>query len=264
MQALKDVIKKSFPFAECGERECETCGTVYKLFETPRGVIGACKPCADEQLKKEMNLPSVEDYRKDKERNFILSFERITDDLKKATVNSYKTKHKTQIEAKRLAIDYITNFDPTKSLAFSGGPGLGKSHLSYAICKALRNEGYSTLFIKSTDLLERIRSTYNQHSNITEEQIFKMIDELDLLVIDDIGSEYVKANENNHETWASDILYKVFDMRLNKATVCTTNYSESELEKKYGNNGPRIIDRMMDLARGIRIEGESYRRKERF
>src|SRR5699024_10908635 len=78
-----------------------------------------------------------------------------------------------------------------------------------------------------------------------------------------IGSEYVKANEYGHESWASDVLYKIFDMRLNKSIICSTNYSESMLREKYGNNGQRIIDRMMDLSTAIRLEGESYRRKER-
>src|SRR5699024_5379638 len=87
---------------------------------------------------------------------------------------------------------------------------------------------------------------------------------LDLLVLDDIGSEYVKANEYGHESWASDVLYKIFDMRLNKSIICSTNYSESMLTKKYGNNGQRIIDRMMDLYTAIRLEGERYRKKERF
>ncbi|MCJ0932952.1 ATP-binding protein [Virgibacillus halodenitrificans] len=264
MQSLKEVMKNNFPFQQAGEKECEACGTVYKLYQTPKGVQGACKPCADKQFKKEMNLPTVEEYRNNKEMNFILSFERVTDDLKNATVNSYKDVHKTQKEAKQAAVDFITGFDGAHSLALSGDPGLGKSHLAYAINKAIRSKGYKTLYIKATDLLERIRSTYSSHSSITEEQILSMIDGLDLLVLDDIGSEYVKSNESGHETWASDILYKVFDMRLNKSTVCTTNYFESELEAKYGNNGPRIIDRMMDMATAIRLEGESYRRKERF
>lgn len=91
-----------------------------------------------------------------------------------------------------------------------------------------------------------------------------MIDELDLLVLDDIGSEYVKANEYGHESWASDVLYKIFDMRLNKSVICSTNYSEKMLIEKYGNHGNRIIDRMMDLAKAIRLEGESYRRKTNY
>lgn len=252
------------PFQDAGEKECENCGTVYKLFETPRGVMGACKPCADEQLKKDINLPTIEEFRKGKELNFILSFERVTDDLRKATVNSYKPIHESQLKAKQSAVQFVKCFNGNQSLAFSGTPGLGKSHLAYAITKAVRDKGYKTLYIKATDLLDHIKNTYSNHSNISDEQIFQMINDLDLLVLDDIGSEYVKANDFGHETWASDVLYKVFDMRLNRSSICTTNYSESDLTAKYGNNGPRIISRMMDGATGIRLEGEDHRRKERF
>src|SRR5699024_2380486 len=98
---------------------------------------------------------------------------------------------------------------------------------------------------------------------INELQIFNMINRLDLLVLDDIGSEYVKANEYGHESWASDVLYKIFDMRLNKSIICSTNYSESMLTEKYENNGQRIIDRMMELTTAIRHEGASSGKKER-
>src|SRR5699024_11140048 len=100
-------------------------------------------------------------------------------------------------------------------------------------------------------------------SKINELQIFNMINRLDLLVLDDIGSEYVKANEYGHESWASDVLYKIFDMRLNTSIICSTNYSESMLTEKYGNNRQRSIDGMKQVPSAIRIEGESYRGKER-
>src|SRR5699024_531298 len=117
--------------------------------------------------------------------------------------------------------------------------------------------------MKVTDLFDYIKNTYKPESKITDLQIFNMIEALDLLVLDDIGSEYVKANEYGHESWASDVLYKIFDMRLNKSIICSTNYSETILTEKYGNNGQRIIDRMRDLSTEIRLEGESYLRKER-
>ncbi|WP_337969726.1 ATP-binding protein [Virgibacillus salexigens] len=266
MKSFKDIAGEAFPFKEAGEKECERCGTVFKLYDTPRGIMGACKPCTDEQFKKNLNLPSRDDYIKNKDLNFILSFERVTSDLRSVSVNSYKpdSRYDSQLKAKQAAIKFVKEFDGKSSLAFSGSPGLGKSHLAYAIAKAIRDKKKKVLYVKVTDLFDHIKNTYSNHSSITEEQIFKMINELDLLVLDDIGSEYVKANEMGHESWASDVLYKVFDMRLEKATVCTTNYSESELNKKYGNNGPRIIDRMMDMATAVRLEGESYRRKERF
>jgi len=264
MEAIGSVLKTSFPFKEYGEHECEQCGSIYKLYETPKGIIGACKHCMDQQLLEELNVPTKEERERLKEKRFIETFERVTNDLRQATIDSYIPKEKSQSEAKEIAMQYVNTFDGVKSLLFSGNCGLGKSHLSFAITKALRQQGYKTLYIKVTDLFDYIKNTYKAESSINEMQIFKMIDELDLLVLDDIGSEYVKANEYGYESWASDVLYKVFDMRLNKSIICSTNYSEKMLTEKYGNNGRRIIDRMMDLAKAIRLEGESYRRKERF
>ncbi|MUV38141.1 DNA replication protein DnaC [Lentibacillus sp. JNUCC-1] len=264
MEAAGSLLKKSFPFKECHEKECEQCGSLYKLYETPKGVLGACKHCMDHQLLKELNVPTKEERERLKEKRFIATFERVTHDLKEATIDSYIPTETSQSKAKEVARQYVKTFDGVHSLLFSGSCGLGKSHLSFAITKELRQKGYKTLYIKVTDLFDFIKNTYKPNSNLDEMQIFKMADELDLLVLDDIGSEYVKANEYGHESWASDVLYKIFDMRLNKSVICSTNYSEKMLTEKYGNHGGRIIDRMMDLTKAVRLEGESYRRKERF
>src|SRR5699024_383109 len=139
--------------------------------------------------------------------------------------------------------------------------GLGKSHLSFAITKVLRQKGYKTLYIKVTDLFDYIKNTYKPDSKINELQIFNMINRLDSLVLDDIGSEYVKANEYGHESWAADVLYKIFALRLNKCIICSSTYSQSTITEKYGNNGQRSSDRMMELSTAIRLQGESYRKK---
>lgn len=263
MKAIGSILKAPFPFKEWSEKECDQCRRTFKLYETPKGVMGACKHCADQQLLKDLNIPTKKKREKLKEKKFTATFERVTNDLKHATIESYIPKEKSQTQAKQTAMKYIKCYDGIKSLVFSGACGLGKSHLSFAITKELRQKGYKTLYIKVTDLFDYIKNTYNPNARISETQIFKMVDTLDLLVLDDVGSEYVKANEYGYESWASDVLYKIFDMRLNKATVCTTNYSETKLIQKYGNNGQRILDRMLDLAVAIRFEGESYR-KERF
>jgi len=266
MKSVKE-ISIGFPLKEIGETNCEVCGSVYKLYETKRGVLGACKPCSDRAAIDFFKLPSLEDLENDKLKNFIQNFEKITSDLERATVNSYKPKTETQLKAKQLIVQYIKKFDTNtkQSIVFSGDPGIGKSHLAYATVKAIRGKGLNALFIKSTHLLDQIRQTFNNpHSPITEKQIFDMIEKLDLLVIDDFGSEYIKGNDEGNETWASDVLYKIFDMRMEKANICTTNYSQSDLEKKYGNNGPRIVSRMLNLSTCLRLEGEDFRRREMF
>src|SRR5699024_6317684 len=233
MESISSILETSFPFKKYDEIECENCGRIYTLYETSRGVVGACKHCVDQQLLNELNIPSKEEREKRKERKFIAAFERITDDLSRATIESYEPTEKSQIKAKKIATQYVASFDGIHSLLFSGDCVLVKSHLSFAITKAFLQNGYTTIYIQVNNLFDYIKSTYKSESKINDLQIFNMIKELDLLVLDDIGSEYVKANEYGHESWASDVLYKIFDMRLNKSIICSTNYSESMLTEKY-------------------------------
>lgn len=216
-----------------------------------------CKYCEDKKLAERLGLPKSKE--ESKSRKIIARsrhFTRIPQDLKHAKLNDYNDKTKEQEDAKKLAIDFITGFDKKKSLVFSGDPGIGKSHIAVAITNALSKD-YSTLFLKSTNLLDLIKDSYNGASH-SEMDVLKICADVDLLVIDDLGAEYAK--EGDSESWASDIIYKVIDSRLGKSLIVTTNYSESLLEKKYGFNGKRITSRMSDGAAKIRIIGNDRRK----
>src|SRR5699024_12039490 len=67
--AIGSVLKKSFPFKEHHEKECEQCGSLYKLYETPKGIVGACKHCMDQQLLEELNVPTKEERERLKEKD---------------------------------------------------------------------------------------------------------------------------------------------------------------------------------------------------
>src|SRR5690625_6305385 len=126
---------------------------------------------------KEKNVPTKQERERLKEKRYIATFERVTHDLKQATIDSYIPKETSQSEAKKAAIKYVKTFDGVHSLLFSGDCGLGKSHLYFAITKMLRQQGYKTLYIKVTDLFDFIKNTYSPDSSISELQILQMIDE---------------------------------------------------------------------------------------
>lgn len=249
-----------------GQEECSKHNQVYNLIETPGGIVGSCPDCFNEQIENEDQqlVKQANENRKGWQVPFIEKHERISSDLKEARVSTYKPTHETQEKAKRMVIDYIKSFDKESSLVLSGKSGNGKSHLAYAITKAIRQQGHKAWFIKTRDLLALRNKQFEHGSDITEDKILKVIESIELLVLDDVGSEYQKANESGNETWVSDFLYAVFDARLNKATVSTTNYTNTELEKKYGYNGERIVSRMVDNAKGIRLQGEDHRKKNIF
>lgn len=260
MESISNFIGKIKP---AGEEECSTCGNVYPVFETPRGIMGACKPCEDRKLRESMNLPKQEDLDDVKAKNFINRFTVIPDHLENVTVNSYEPFTSSQIQLKNWTVNFIKNFDDKEgeSIVVSGKAGIGKSHLAYATAKALKKQGYKVLYIETPKLLDFFRQAYNDGAKYTQDELYRMLKGLDLLVLDDIGSEYIKGSDGK-ESWASEILFNVLNDRQGKRKIITTNYTERQLQTKYGIHGERITSRMFDGAKSIRLEGTDYRKKK--
>jgi DNA replication protein DnaC len=142
-------------------------------------------------------------------------------------------------------------------LLLKGSYGLGKSHLSHSIAKHLKDQGKKVIFIDTPSLLRMIRQSFKD-SSFSESDVYRLCAEADLLILDDIGAEYVKQ-ENGKESWASEILFQIITSRLDKPKVFTTNLSSKELSSKYGTHGGRIVSRMMKGTRLIEMEGKDFR-----
>ena len=70
-----------------------------------------------------------------------------------------------------------------------GEPGNGKTHLAAAIANELSKQGFIVVFQSVPELLQRIRSTFNNDNKENETQIMRALLECDLLILDDIGAE---------------------------------------------------------------------------
>lgn len=247
-----------------GQEECKDHGKTYNLIETPAGIVGSCPDCFKEKIHKEDHeiVLKTQENKEGWQIPFIRENEHVSEDLKQVTVSIYNPADETQEKAKKLAVEFVKGFDGINSLVLSGKSGNGKSHLAYAINKALRTRGYKTWFIKTRDLIALRNEQFKPNSRVTDERILRVVGSIDLLVLDDLGSEYQKINDKGNESWVSDFLYAILEARLNKSIVVTTNYVDDALEEKYGINGERIVSRMLDKSKRIRLQGEDYRRKE--
>lgn len=174
----------------------------------------------------------------------------INKDLQKASFDNYEpnTNSKSALELTKRYAD-IFNMDKPRNLLLYGNYGTGKSHLSVAITKNLMEKGYTCLFISMPKLLSKIRTTYNKNSQQSESDLMQYLEDVDLLVLDDIGAE--KDNE-----WSISKLFEIVDGRIGKHTIYTTNFEPSELRKKIGE---RNFSRVMQNTYEVKMIGEDYR-----
>ncbi|MDN6721359.1 MAG: ATP-binding protein, partial [Staphylococcus equorum] len=163
---------------------CEKCGNRYDLhtFSSGYEYRDGCE-CSMIAAGKE-----AERKRKQKAVNRIFSQSNVNHSLKDVTVNNYQPQNQTQEDAKQTAIEYVKTFsiDESKSLILQGSYGTGKSHLAYAIAKAIKAQGYSVAFMHIPMLMDRIKATYNKNSVETTDGLVKLLSNIDLLVLDDI------------------------------------------------------------------------------
>ena len=257
MESLSTIISGKLPnFKIIGTRKCESCGTSVQIIETSKGKVSRCLTCENNHLVKQAT-----DYYKEVKANKIKqvfeNYSLITDDLRNATFQNFIPDNQSKAKAKALAISYVDKFkDRPTSLLFQGSYGLGKSHLSYCIAKDIEEQGNTVIFINVPDLLTAFRDTYNKKTS--ESELLNVVKDVDLLVLDDVGAEYVK-NKNGEESWAVDKLFQIINSRIGKPTIYTTNYESKDLIKKYGYHGGRIVSRMMQNADVIKMDGKDYR-----
>lgn len=264
MKSVKDSVASDFAkfgIKSSKKEKCDKCNygmriTVEKVDGT---ITSNCKYCNDNKKSVEWGLPqSKEESKMMRTRARANAFSRIPKDIEDVKLNEYVAETEEQKRAKQEAVDFVLNFEKGRSLSLSGAAGVGKSHIAVAIANALKKD-YSVLFLKSNDILTLIKESYDNAKH-SEKDVLDACKDVDLLIIDDIGAEYSK-NNNDGETWASNILFNVLDSRLGKSVIVTTNYSESQLKNKFAMDGERIVSRMHDNAKLIRVVGKDGRRK---
>ncbi|MGG4449610.1 ATP-binding protein [Brevibacillus porteri] len=244
---------------------CEGCGYEVKvydfthLFGPNKGQSfeghNGCK-CEDIRL-------ANETLKLHEERKRLVMFNQnslINPDLQKASFDNYLPTNESTDKALITAKQYASNFekDKPRNMVFVGPYGLGKSHLAASISKQTISNGYTSIFISVPKLLSKIRSTYNKKSEHTEDELMSALELVDCLILDDIGAEQSKKQDDG-ESWAVSKLFEIIDGRVGKHTVFTTNLTSKELQDRIG---PRSYSRMMQNTEVVKMSGEDYRLKD--
>lgn len=141
------------------------------------------------------------------------------------------------------------------NLVMIGPPGTGKTHLSCSILQNIIGQGFTGLFVTQSDLLKRIRASYEREAAQREEAVIESFRRPDLLVIDEIGVGI--GNPATRTAQLHDVINNRYENR--RPTVILSNLTEEQLRRYLG---ARLWDRLTDFSSGsnlIRMNWPSYR-----
>ncbi len=136
---------------------------------------------------------------------------------------------------------YVDNFErffaENMGLMFLGGVGTGKTFAACCIANALLDKGYR-VWVVTTGNLTRAAGNFS-----TSEETFSKIRDVDLLVIDDFGTQ----SSTDHSL---SLLFDVIDERYKskKPLVITSNLTAGDLKNATDIRLKRIYDRVVEMC----------------
>jgi len=173
------------------------------------------------------------------------------------TLEQFDFVHPSSIpKQKILAAAGLSFIDKAEGLVFMGPTGVGKSHLAIAIGYKAASRGVKTRYIRAVDMINHLIASQADHSLHKAMQVYTG---QCLLIIDEFG--YLPFDKQG-----SDHFFNVISSRYEKGSVVlTTNRAFKDWGKIFNDNtvASAIIDRLVHHSEVIKIEGASYRVKDK-
>lgn len=165
--------------------------------------------------------------------------------------------YENMVRIKKEVVKFIENFDKPdqKNLLFYGPTGLGKTFLAHCIAKEIIDKGKTVIFLDSISFFEILKDKYSKMLRLYEEvndEEYKSLEEVDLLIIDDLG------NEGKNAEFCHGVFQSLLDKRFltGKKMVITTNYSLDGLITLYSQF---IMGRLQEHFMFLHLFGEDVR-----
>lgn len=167
--------------------------------------------------------------------------------------------YRTMNAVVRMLRDWADHFTPagasrpaSDNLLLVGGTGLGKTHLSTAVAKTVLDAGHDVLYTTAVGMVSAFEAErFGNSMGMTEESNINRYYEVDLLIIDDLGTEVTNQ-------FTTSALYNVINTRLNlhRPTIISTNLMQEELRRRYWD---RITSRLFGEYRILLFLGTDVR-----
>lgn len=143
--------------------------------------------------------------------------------------------------------------DKPESLLFTGGTGLGKTHLSLAVAKEAIEQGMGVVYDSVATLMTKLESERFGKGN---EGTMDSVCDCDLLILDDLGAEHVTQSTKS-------FLYTIINTRImaGLSTIISTNCTPSQIINLYSD---AIYSRLSGDYTPIVFYGSDIRAKKRY
>ena len=265
--------------------ECEYCKNKlyrktieWELYGTKRTITldyERCE-CNDAQIYwNEYDLKKLRMLEEEKKLELMQEFskrvERIIKNSKMSKRNlNYKFDNFAPNTSNKKVLDNLKNYSEKlvkdiekKGLILVGNNGVGKTHLACSIANKLIENGTPVIYGTLINLLAELRNSYDTDNNISEMEIIKLYENVDLLIIDDLGKE--KPSE-----WGLEKLFTIVNSRYenNLPVIITTNYNQNALVERLSLNGEietakSIISRLYEMCYLVKIDDIDHRIKKK-
>lgn len=147
---------------------------------------------------------------------------------------------------------YAESFTDTgKGLLYFGKSGTGKTFTTGAIANRIRERGFTVLYMTAVELMDAVKEKdYSKNADDSETK-YQLIKDVDLLVIDDLGTELATP-------YTASALFDIVNYRsgLEKPVIYSTNFELSQLSKRYHD---RIFSRITGSVKLVEYFGNNIR-----
>ena len=126
---------------------------------------------------------------------------------------------------------------------------MGKTHLSLAIARKVLERGYSVIYDSVINILRNIEKEHFSRDH--SEEMIGLVMDTELLILDDLGTEYESAFYNS-------TVYNIINTRLNRGrpTIISTNLDFAGIRRRYDE---RVVSRITTVYKCMRFSGEDVR-----
>lgn len=157
--------------------------------------------------------------------------------------------------AYQTARDFVDTFsDEFRNLFLYGDTGIGKTFLSNCIAKELIDRSYSVIYFSANELFDVLAKSRFEKDE-TADQMNEHILDCDLLIIDDLGTEFANS-------FTVSQLFLCLNERLlrKKSTIISTNLSLESLVETYSE---RTFSRITSNYTMLKLTGDDIRIKKK-